>query len=104
LYAITFVPKETEDHNIDIKFNGEAVPGLEIYNIKRNQWNDRDWSCVIGSPFTCAVLDASKVTINKDGLEKIAVLSNAKFSIETNGSCLSENSVIILGIYLLYFF
>jgi hypothetical protein len=24
------VPKETEDHNIDIKFNGEAVPGLEI--------------------------------------------------------------------------
>jgi hypothetical protein len=30
LYAITFVPKETEDHNIDIKFNGEAVPGFEI--------------------------------------------------------------------------
>jgi hypothetical protein len=25
------VPKETEDHNIDIKFNGEAVPGFEIH-------------------------------------------------------------------------
>ncbi|CAG2102208.1 unnamed protein product, partial [Medioppia subpectinata] len=76
LYAITFVPKDTEDHNIDIKFNGEAVPG---------------------SPFTCSVLDASKVTINRDGLEKVAVLTTAKFSIETNGTSLSENNVLILG-------
>lgn len=29
LYAITFVPKDTEDHSIDIKFNGEAVPGMQ---------------------------------------------------------------------------
>lgn len=29
LYAITFVPKDTEDHQIQIKFNGEAVPGKE---------------------------------------------------------------------------
>jgi len=41
LYAITFVPKETEDHSIDIKFNGEAVPGIEIYKIKTNEWNNR---------------------------------------------------------------
>lgn len=27
LYAITFMPKDIENHNIDIKFNGEAVPG-----------------------------------------------------------------------------
>jgi hypothetical protein len=69
--------------------------------MKNNIWNSSKYLYLnIGSPFTCTVLDASKVTINKDGLEKIAVLSNARFTIETNGSCLSENSVIILGIEL----
>ncbi|XP_054168385.1 filamin-C-like [Oppia nitens] len=76
LYAITFVPKDREDHNIDIKFNGEPVPG---------------------SPFTCTVLDASKVSINKEGLEKSAVLTTASFTIDTNGTTLSENNIIILG-------
>lgn len=34
LYAITFMPKKAEAHYIEIKFNGELVPGnyLKIYN------------------------------------------------------------------------
>ena len=56
------------------------------------------YHCYVGSPFTCSVLDASKVTVNKDGLDKVAVLSIAKFTIESHGTCLSDNSVVILGI------
>ena len=37
LYAITFVPKEIKDHYIDIKFNGEMVPGMLMQLEKRGK-------------------------------------------------------------------
>ncbi len=39
-YAISFVPKESKPHIVELKFNGENVPG---------------------SPFKCAIADAAKV-------------------------------------------
>ena len=49
-YAISFVPKESKPHIVELKFNGENVPG---------------------SPFKCAVVDAAKVNLSGDGLEKV---------------------------------
>jgi len=37
LYAITFVPNEIKDHHIDIKFNGEMVPGMLMQLEKRGK-------------------------------------------------------------------
>ncbi|RWS29658.1 Filamin-B-like protein [Leptotrombidium deliense] len=76
LYAITFVPKENEDHNINIKFNGELVPG---------------------APFVCKVIDNTKVIVHRDGLDRVPVQSNASFLIETNGTPLTEQCITILG-------
>ncbi len=50
-YAISFVPKEAKPHVVELKFNGENVPG---------------------SPFRCAIVDAAKVNLSGDGLEKVS--------------------------------
>jgi len=60
-YAISFVPKEPKPHVVELKFNGENVPG---------------------SPFRCAVVDAAKVNLSGDGLDKVAVGEQATFFIE----------------------
>lgn len=44
------------------------------------------------------------MTISRDGLERIGVLNTAKFHIDTNGSGLTENSIVILGIYIYIYF
>ena len=41
-YAISFTPKEAHPHRVELKFNGEDVPG---------------------SPFVCHVIDAQKIRI-----------------------------------------
>ena len=41
-YAISFNPKEAKPHIVELKFNGEGVPG---------------------SPFKCLVVDAAKVSL-----------------------------------------
>jgi len=46
---------------VELKFNGENVPG---------------------SPFQCAVVDAAKVNLSGDGLDKVAVGEQATFFIE----------------------
>ena len=51
-YAISFIPKESKPHIVELKFNGENVPG---------------------SPFKCAVVDAAKVNLSGEGLEKVPI-------------------------------
>ena len=60
-YAISFVPKEAKPHIVELKFNGENVPG---------------------SPFKCTVVDAARVTLTGEGLEKVPVDKQATFFIE----------------------
>jgi len=64
-YAISFTPKEPKPHQVELKFNGENVPG---------------------SPFTCQVIDSRQVRVSGDGLEKIAINRSAIFFIDVQGS------------------
>ena len=76
LYAISFLPKDSETHFIEIKFNGEPIPG---------------------SPFICNVVDAAKMSVKKDGLDRIPVNVPASFVIDTNGVSFLESAISILG-------
>ncbi|XP_040577055.1 filamin-A [Lepeophtheirus salmonis] len=60
-YAISFIPKEAKPHIVELKFNSENVPG---------------------SPFKCLVVDAAKVNMSGDGLEKVPVHRQATFFID----------------------
>ncbi|XP_063231927.1 LOW QUALITY PROTEIN: filamin-C [Bacillus rossius redtenbacheri] len=64
-YAISFTPREAVPHTVDLRFNGEDVPG---------------------SPFTCLVSEAARVVLAGDGLEKVAVCHTASFSVEADPS------------------
>ncbi|XP_026826378.1 filamin-A isoform X2 [Ooceraea biroi] len=63
-YAISFTPRESIVHTVDLRFNGEDVPG---------------------SPFSCQVSDTAKVLIT-EGLEKVSVNRIATFTIEADAS------------------
>lgn len=76
LYAISFVPKDPETHFIEIRFNGEQIHG---------------------SPFICNVIDASKMIIQKESLERIPVNKEASFTVNTRGTSLSDHFISILG-------
>ena len=75
-YAISFVPKDAETHFIEIRFNGEPISG---------------------SPFICNVIDASKMVLKKEGLDRIPVQSVASFTIDTKGASFSESSISIMS-------
>ena len=63
-YAISFNPKEAKPHIVELKFNGESVPG---------------------SPFKCLVVDAAKVNLSGEGLEKVPVAKQTSFMISGQG-------------------
>ena len=63
-YAISFNPKEAKPHIVELKFNGEGVPG---------------------SPFKCLVVDAAKVNLSGEGLEKVPVGRQTSFMIAGQG-------------------
>ncbi|XP_076639876.1 filamin-type immunoglobulin domains fbug isoform X1 [Colletes latitarsis] len=63
-YAISFTPREPIVHTVDLRFNGEDVPG---------------------SPFSCQVSDTAKVIIT-EGLEKVSVNRLTTFTIEADPS------------------
>ncbi|XP_011501590.1 PREDICTED: filamin-A [Ceratosolen solmsi marchali] len=63
-YAISFTPREPIIHTVDLRFNGEDVPG---------------------SPFTCQVNDAAKVLVTET-LEKVSVNRTASFVIEADSA------------------
>ncbi|KAK0093329.1 hypothetical protein PV326_013803, partial [Microctonus aethiopoides] len=73
-YAISFTPRESVIHTVDLRFNGEDVPG---------------------SPFSCQVSDTAKVLIT-EGLEKVSVNRLATFTIEADAS-LGSPSVEVLS-------
>jgi len=62
IYAISFTPKEAKPHIVELKFNGENVPG---------------------SPFSCEVVDVSRVTVSGSGLEKVPVDRPATFVVDS---------------------
>ena len=63
-YAISFNPKEAKPHIVELKFNSEGVPG---------------------SPFKCLVVDAAKVNLSGEGLEKVPVGRQTSFMIAGQG-------------------
>ncbi|KOC70769.1 Filamin-A [Habropoda laboriosa] len=63
-YAISFTPREPIVHTVDLRFNGEDVPG---------------------SPFSCQVSDTAKVIVT-EGLEKVSVNRLTTFTIEADAS------------------
>ncbi|KAG7158756.1 Filamin-A-like 5 [Homarus americanus] len=65
VYAISFTPKEAKPHVVELKFNGENVPG---------------------SPFSCEVVDVSRVTVAGAGLEKVPVDQPATFTVDSQAS------------------
>ncbi|XP_045132539.1 filamin-B-like isoform X2 [Portunus trituberculatus] len=65
VYAISFTPKEAKPHVVELKFNGENVPG---------------------SPFSCEVVDVSRVTVAGAGLEKVPVDQPASFTVDSQAS------------------
>lgn len=76
LYAISFVPKDPETHLIEIRFNGEAI---------------------YGSPFACNVIDASKMIVRREALDRIPVEKEASFLVDTRGASFFDHSISILG-------
>ncbi|XP_068231445.1 filamin-A isoform X3 [Palaemon carinicauda] len=65
VYAISFTPKEAKPHVVELKFNGENVPG---------------------SPFSCEVVDVSRVTVAGAGLEKVPVDRPATFTVDSQAT------------------
>lgn len=74
LYAISFVPKDPEPHVIEIKFNGLPIEG---------------------APFVCHVLDAGRLTVRRENLERIPINALATFAVE--GGALNPQHLTILG-------
>ena len=74
-YAISFNPKEPRPHVVELRFNGENVPG---------------------SPFTCEVVDVSRVTLAGTGLEKVPVDKTASFTVDAQAS-VDQLGVMILS-------
>lgn len=102
-YAITFLPKEVEDHQIDIKFNGELVPGMRKFSVEFQSIHCTFISFHLfqysGAPYICTVYDLSKLKLHKEGLDRVPVNSIASFFIETHGVTLNEKLVSLLGVY-----
>ncbi|XP_051156361.1 filamin-A [Leptopilina boulardi] len=73
---VSFTPDVAKPHYIDIKFNGEAVPGC---------------------PFICNVSDTSRVTLSLNHLELIPVDQPASFHMAVDGSGSAELAVSVRG-------
>lgn len=61
-YAISFTPREAQHHTVELRFNGQDVPG---------------------SPFTCKVSAAARIVMS-DTLDKVSVGRNFEFSVESD--------------------
>ncbi|CAJ0583097.1 unnamed protein product, partial [Mesorhabditis spiculigera] len=71
-YDISFVPRETQDHTITVRFNNEPVPG---------------------SPFNCKIASAAPVQMSGPGLERIAVGEPTDFEIGSEST--DEPTIVI---------
>lgn len=75
-YAISFTPREAAPHTVDLRFNGEDVPG---------------------SPFQCRVSQAARVVVASEGLEKVAVNRPAAFTVESDAAGQTAPEVQVLS-------
>ncbi|KAG8237580.1 hypothetical protein J437_LFUL003304 [Ladona fulva] len=73
---VTFTPDTPRPHLIDIKFNGETVPGC---------------------PYVCSVSDTSRVSLSLRDLELIPVGERARFHMVVDGSGGAELAVSVRG-------
>lgn len=67
-YAISFTPREASPHAVDLRFNGQAVPG---------------------SPFKCNVLPAAKIIL-PEALDKVSVGRVCTFTVESPSTPIVE--------------
>lgn len=86
-YAISFTPKDPKPHEVELKFNGENVPGKKK---KKKILQKKEVTIIlfispIGSPFICQVIDSRQVRVTGDGLEKTSVNRPASFLIDVQG-------------------
>ncbi|KAH7961849.1 hypothetical protein HPB52_012689 [Rhipicephalus sanguineus] len=75
-YAITFTPTDDRPHVIDVRFNGDHVPG---------------------SPFECQVVDLSKIKVVGEGIERVAINRPAAFVVDTHGQDVGQLSASVMG-------
>lgn len=61
-YAISFTPREVQNHTVDLRFNGQDVPG---------------------SPFICKISKAAKI-LSLETFDKISVGHQFEFLVETD--------------------
>lgn len=61
-YAISFTPREPQNHTVDLRFNGKDVPG---------------------SPFICKVSAGAKI-VSPEALDKISVGQTFEFVVESD--------------------
>lgn len=73
---VSFTPETAKPHYIDIKFNGEAVPGC---------------------PFICNISDTSRVSLSLGHLELMPVDEAASFHMTVDGSGTAELAVSVRG-------
>ncbi|OQR78194.1 filamin-A-like [Tropilaelaps mercedesae] len=76
LYSIHFTPTEAEDHIIDVRFNGNHVPG---------------------SPFSCPVLDLSKLKLVGDPIERVPIHRPCRMVLSAGGQSLVNLQAIVVG-------
>lgn len=61
-YAISFTPREAQNHTVELRFNGQDVPG---------------------SPFTCKVSAAARI-VTPELLDKVSVGRVSEFTVESD--------------------
>lgn len=61
-YAISFTPRDAQNHTVELRFNGQDVPG---------------------SPFTCKVSSAARI-LSPETLDKVCVGRPFEFSVESD--------------------
>lgn len=76
LYSIHFTPTEAEEHAIDVRFNGNHVPG---------------------SPFGCPVLDLSKLKLVGDPIERVPVRRPCRMVLSAGGQDLAGLQAVVVG-------
>ncbi|XP_066266983.1 filamin-A-like isoform X5 [Branchiostoma lanceolatum] len=75
-HNLMFAPRSAQPHEIDVKFNGQTVPG---------------------SPFTCHVVDQGAITVLGDGLGRVPVDKPANFTVDATRAGDAELKVDVLG-------
>ncbi|XP_078614622.1 filamin-A-like isoform X4 [Branchiostoma floridae x Branchiostoma japonicum] len=75
-HNLMFAPRTAQPHELDVKFNGQTVPG---------------------SPFTCHVVDQGAITVLGDGLGRVPVDQPANFTVDATRAGDAELKVDVLG-------